>query len=67
MKFVGYFDEKDLQNGKDKKAVEKAQNETGLKYTETKITKRNGKTSFSCPKVKNRKKFQKTVDKPFRI
>ena len=44
MKFVGYFDEKDLQNGEDKKAVEKAQSETGLKYTETKITKRNGKT-----------------------
>lgn len=44
MRFVGYFDEKDLQNGEDKKAVEKAQSETGLKYTETKITKRNGKT-----------------------
>lgn len=44
MVLVGLFDEKDLTNGTDKKAVEKAKAETGLQYTETKIIKKKGKT-----------------------
>lgn len=44
MVLVGLFDEKDLIDGTDKKAVEKAKAETGLKYVETKIVKKDGKT-----------------------
>lgn len=44
MVLVGLFDEKDLTDGTDKKAVEKAKAETGLQYTETKIIKKKGKT-----------------------
>lgn len=40
---VGTFDEKQLKNKEDKKAVEKAQDESGLKYVETKIIKKGGK------------------------
>lgn len=42
MKLVGDFNEKDLINGTDKKAVEKAKQETGLQYTQTKIIKKKG-------------------------
>lgn len=37
--FVGTFSEQDLEDGKDKKAVELKKKETGLKYTNTRLTK----------------------------
>jgi len=40
---VGDFTEDDLNNKRDKIAVEKAKKETGLNYVNTKIIKRNGK------------------------
>jgi hypothetical protein len=40
---VGVFDENQLRNKEDKKAVEKAQKETGLNYVDTKIIKKGGK------------------------
>lgn len=40
---VGDFTENDLKYKKDKIAIEKAMNETGLKYTNTKVIKHNGK------------------------
>jgi uncharacterized protein YjhX (UPF0386 family) len=40
---VGRFDENQIRNKEDKKAVEKAQKETGLKYVDTKIIKKGGK------------------------
>ena len=40
---VGTFNEAQLKNKEDKKAVEKAQKETGLKYVDTKIIKKGGK------------------------
>lgn len=42
MVLVGLFNEKDITNGTDKKAVEQKKQETGLQYTETKIVKKNG-------------------------
>jgi hypothetical protein len=39
---VGTFDEAQLRSQEDKKAVEKAQKETGLKYVDTKIIKKGG-------------------------
>ena len=44
MVLVGLFNEKDITNGTDKKAVEQKKQETGLQYTQTKIVKENGKT-----------------------
>lgn len=44
MKLVGDFNENDIKQGNDKKAVEKAKRETGLSYTETKLIKKKGKT-----------------------
>ena len=41
---VGRFDEKQLRNGEDKKAIEKKMKETGLKYIDSRIIKKNGKT-----------------------
>lgn len=41
---VGDFTEDDLKNKRDKIAVEQKMKETGLKYTNTKIIKRNGKS-----------------------
>jgi len=40
---VGTFNEEQLINKEDKKAVEKAKEESGLKYVETKIIKKGGK------------------------
>jgi hypothetical protein len=40
---VGTFDETQLKNKEDKKAIEKAQKETGLKYIDSKIIKKGGK------------------------
>lgn len=40
---VGTFDEAQLKNREDKKAVEKAMKDTGLKYVDTKIVKKGGK------------------------
>jgi hypothetical protein len=40
---VGKFDEKQLRNGEDKKAIDKKMKETGLKYIDSKIIKKNGK------------------------
>jgi len=40
---VGKFNEQQLRNKEDKKAVEKAQKETGLKYIDSKIVKKGGK------------------------
>ena len=40
---VGKFNEKQLRDGEDKKAIEKKMKETGLKYIDNKIIKKNGK------------------------
>jgi len=40
---VGTFDEAQLRKGEDKKAIEKAQKETGLKYIDSKVIKKGGK------------------------
>lgn len=40
--YVGRFSEQDLSTGQDKAAVEKAMQETGLNYTNTKLVKRKG-------------------------
>lgn len=40
---VGVFDENQLKNKEDKKAVQKAQKETGLNYVDSKIIKKGGK------------------------
>lgn len=42
MVLVGDFSEDDLKNKVDKKAVEKKKEETGLKYTNTKIINKKG-------------------------
>ena len=44
MIFVGKYNEHDLAEGRDKVDVAKAKEQTGLKYTETKIVKEKGKT-----------------------
>lgn len=41
--YVGRFTEAQLKNKEDKKAVEKAQKETGLKYVDTKMVRKAGK------------------------
>lgn len=41
--YVGRFTEAQLKNKEDKKAIEKAQKETGLKYVDTKMVKKAGK------------------------
>ncbi len=41
--YVGCFDENDITNKLDKKAVEKAKEETGLKYTNQEIVYKNKK------------------------
>ena len=40
--FVGYFNEHDLAEGKDRIAVEKAQKELGLLYTNSEIVYKRG-------------------------
>lgn len=40
---VGTFDEAQLRNREDKKAVEKAMKDTGMKYVDTKMVKKGGK------------------------
>lgn len=40
---VGTFDESQLRNKEDKKAVEKAMKDTGMKYVDSKIVKKGGK------------------------
>ena len=40
---VGTFDEAQLKNREDKKAVEKAMKDTGMKYVDTKMVKKGGK------------------------
>jgi len=40
---VGVFSEADLRSGADKKAIEKAQQETGLTYIDNKVIKKGGK------------------------
>lgn len=47
MEYVGIFSEEDIRKGKDKIEVEKMKNKTGLKYTNTKITK-NGLKIWVC-------------------
>lgn len=41
--YVGRFNEKDIRAGLDKKAVEKAKEETGLNYTNQEIVYKNQK------------------------
>ena len=41
--YVGRFTEEDLKQGKDKLIVKAKQEETGFKYTNTKLIKKNGK------------------------
>lgn len=43
--YVGQFTEQDLAEGKDRAAVEQAQKETGLAYTNTEIVYKHGKPS----------------------
>lgn len=40
--FVGTFTEQDLKDKKDKEAIEKSKQETGLKFIKNKITTENG-------------------------
>lgn len=40
---VGVFSEADLRSGADKKAIEKAQKQTGLTYIDNKVIKKGGK------------------------
>ena len=42
-KFVGEFSESDITNGLDQICVANVQKQTGLKYTNTELVKRNGK------------------------
>lgn len=42
--YVGCFDENDIANKLDKKAVEKAKEETGLKYTNQEMVYKNKKS-----------------------
>lgn len=37
--YIGEFKENDVKNGKMKKAIDEAMQKTGLKYTNSKITK----------------------------
>lgn len=41
--YVGYFDENDIANNLDEKAVQKAQEKTGLEYTNQEIVYKNKK------------------------
>lgn len=41
--YVGTFTEKDLEAGKDKKAIEEKMHETGLQYIHSDVLKKNGK------------------------
>jgi hypothetical protein len=42
--FVGLFNEQQLRNKEDRKAIDKAMEETGLKYIRSKVVKKGGKT-----------------------
>lgn len=41
--YVGEFSEKDLESGVDRVRVSEMQEKTGMKYTNTKLVKRDGK------------------------
>lgn len=43
MLYVGLFDDKDLATGKDKEAVAKAKEQTGLNYTKTQLVSKGKK------------------------
>lgn len=43
MVYVGRFNEEQIKNGEEKKAIKEKQEETGLKYVETKIIYKNKK------------------------
>ena len=40
MVYIGQFNEQQLRNGEDKKLVEQKKQETGMKYTRTRIVKK---------------------------
>jgi antirestriction protein len=50
---VGVFNENQLRNKEDKKAVEKAQKETGLNYVDTKIIKKGGQVFLEVYLISN--------------
>jgi len=50
---VGRFDEKQLKNKEDKKAIEKAQKESGLTYIDSKIIKKGGKMFMEVHLIPN--------------
>ena len=55
---VGKFDEQQLRNKEDKKAVEKAQKETGLKYVDTKFVKKGGKMMMEVYLIPNEEYYK---------
>jgi hypothetical protein len=55
---VGRFDEQQLRNKEDKKAVEKAQKETGLKYVDTKFVKKGGKMMMEVYLIPNEEYYK---------
>jgi len=74
---VGRFDENQLKNKEDKKAIEKAQKESGLTYIDSKIIKKGGKMFMEVHLIPNEEyynssKFAKggeteSIDKHYKI
>ena len=56
--FVGRFDEKQLKNKDDKKAIEKAQNKSGLKYIDSKIIKKGCKIFMEVHLIPNEEYYK---------
>ena len=55
---VGRFDEKQLKNKEDKKAIEKAQKESGLTYIDSKIIKKGGKMFMEVYLIPNEEYYK---------
>jgi len=55
---VGRFDEKQLKNKEDKKAIEKAQKESGLTYIDSKIIKKGGKMFMEVHLIPNEEYYK---------
>jgi hypothetical protein len=55
---VGVFNEQQLRNKEDKKAVEKAQRQTGLKYVDTKMIKKGGKMYLEVYLIPNEEYYE---------
>ncbi len=57
---VGSFNEEQLRKQEDKVATEKAMKETGLKYTDTKIVKRQGRMFLEVYLITNEEYYNST-------